>query len=136
MELVPEWVRVSDYSHWKQAFLLANQKADIICLPTNGSIRDWNASDARTFLKNNLRKPVFTCNDFMMPYSVFGYVNVVREQGEWIAQTTVDVLNGKSLKDIPVAKNTQKRAYYNPTLAKKVGFKPKADLLETCRKSE
>jgi len=134
--LEPEWITVSDYNHWKQAYLLANQKADVIYLPTNGTIRDWNATDARNFVKKNLRKPSFTCNDFMMPYAMFGYVNVPREQGEWIAQTALDILNGKSPKDIPVAKNAQKRAYWNPTLSKKAGFKPKADLLEICRKSE
>jgi ABC-type uncharacterized transport system substrate-binding protein len=72
----------------------------------------------------------------MMPYAMYGCANVPREQGEWIAQAALDILNGKSPKDIPVAKNVQRRAFLNPTLAKKAGFKPKADLLEICRKSE
>ena len=69
----PEYFLADNFEDWKKMFVMANDEADIIYLPTNGAIKDWNESMAIKFVKENIRKPVFTCDDFMMDYCVFGF---------------------------------------------------------------
>jgi ABC-type uncharacterized transport system substrate-binding protein len=123
-----------DYAAWKRHFLAAQRQADLIYLPTNGAIKGWDDAEARSFIQRHIRRPVITCDDFMMPYAVFGLTKVAREQGEWAAQTALKILNGKKPVEIPLAKNRQSKAWINPTLAAKVGFKPKAELLRQCER--
>lgn len=123
-----------DYSAWKHLFLVAQRQADLIYLPTNGAIKGWDDAEARSFIQRHIRRPIITCDDFMMPYAVFGLTKVAREQGEWAAQTALKILNGKKPVEIPLAKNRQSKAWINPTLAAKVGFKPDAELLRQCER--
>lgn len=123
-----------DYPSWKQHFLAAQQQADLIYLPTNGAIKGWNDAEARAFVRKNMRRPVLTCDDFMMPYAVFGLTKVAREQGEWAARTALAILAGKAPQAIAVTQNQQTQAWLNRTLAARIRFKPAAALLAACKK--
>ncbi len=123
-----------DYAAWKRYFLAAQAAADLIYLPTNGAIKGWDEAAARAFLKRHIRKPIITCDDFMMPYAVFGLTKVAREQGEWAARTTLEILGGKQPSAIAVTKNQQTKAWLNRTLARRIEFKPDAALLAACEK--
>jgi ABC-type uncharacterized transport system substrate-binding protein len=80
--------------------------------------------------------PVFTCDDFMMVYAVFGLTKIAKEQGEWAARTALQILDGQSPAQIPVTRNTQTAAWINPLLAESAGFHPGVDLLARCRRVE
>lgn len=121
---------VKDFSEWRAAFITANQTSDIIYLPTNGAVQGWNKVVSIEFVKRTIRVPVITCDDFMMPYCVYGLTKVAKEQGEWAANTAIKILNGVSPELIPVVKNKESRSYYNADLAARVGFKPGKKLLE------
>jgi ABC-type uncharacterized transport system substrate-binding protein len=125
---------VDNYQQWKKEFIAANESADIIYLPTNGAVKEWNDAEARAFVKEHIRIPVFTCDDFMMPYTVFGLTKVSEEQGQWAANAVMKILNGVSPKDIAVTENKQTKAYLNSILADKVGFRPEAELLKRCER--
>jgi ABC-type uncharacterized transport system substrate-binding protein len=120
---------VNTFDDWKLAFKKANEQADLIYLPTNGAIKGWKIDEAKLFVARNIKKPVVTCDDFMMPYCVYGLTKVAKEQGLWAAQTALEILNGKDPASIPLAKNTQSKSLVNLSLAGKVGFSPKPDLL-------
>jgi ABC-type uncharacterized transport system substrate-binding protein len=81
-----------------------------------------------------MRRPVLTCDDFMMPYAVFGLTKVAREQGEWAARTALAILAGKAPQEIAVTQNQQTQAWLNRTLAARIRFKPAAALLAACKK--
>lgn len=121
---VPHFVLVSTYEEWKQEFARAQRDADVVYLPTNGAIRNWDAPAARQWVSSHIRKPVITCDDFMMPYCALGITKVPREQGEWAARTALRILNGESPARIPVETNHQTRCYWNPALAAKTGLRP------------
>jgi ABC-type uncharacterized transport system substrate-binding protein len=127
---------VDTYDEWKMHFLKANAEADVIFLPTKGAIKDWDPADAQAFVRKHVQVPVFTCDDFLMKYAVFGLTNVSREQGQWAARAALRILRGKSPARIPVMQNEQTIAYVNTTLADKIGFEPDAELLERCRRVE
>lgn len=114
-------------------FAKANETADLIFLPTNGAIKDWNDEHARRFVQTQMVVPVFTCDDFMMPYATFGLTKVAKEQGRWAAKAALEVIRGRSPHSIPVARNTQTVAFFNAGLAKKIGFRPAAHLLDRYR---
>jgi len=92
-------------------------------LPTNGAVQGWDAEAAVEWVRRNIRKPVVTCDDFMMPYAAFGLTKIGREQGEWAARSALAILRGKRPDAIPVAANQQTRCFLNPDLAGRVGFR-------------
>jgi ABC-type uncharacterized transport system substrate-binding protein len=126
------FVLVKDYETWKKEFIRANQEDDIVFIPTNGAVAGWENEDARAFVRQAIRKPVISCDDFMMPFAVYGLTKVAREQGEWAAETALSILTGKEVSDIPVTRNTRTKAFFNPGLAAAIGFEPKHDFLAAC----
>jgi ABC-type uncharacterized transport system substrate-binding protein len=133
MGLHTEYLLVDDYTAWRQKFKEANQKADLIYLPTNGGIKGWQADNAVQFIAAHIRKPVITCDDFMMKYAVIGLTKVTGEQGEWAGKTALDILNGKPVGQIELAKNTRTQAWYNPYLAQKINFSPDSVFIQSSK---
>lgn len=124
----------NDFESWKQFFINANETADIIYLPTNGAINNWDEKEAKIFVEQNLKIPVVTCDDFMMPYAVFGLTKVAREQGEWIAEKALEILSGKNPIEIPIAKNEKFNAWLNKKLANKIHFNLRDEIINSCNK--
>jgi ABC-type uncharacterized transport system substrate-binding protein len=122
------YVMVKDYAAWKREFQRLQEAVDILYLPTQGAVADWNATDARGFVRTHTRKPSIATDDFMMPYAVFGLAKTAVEQGEWAARTALEVLAGKKPSDIPVVRNRRRIAYLNASLAAAIGFVPGPEL--------
>ncbi|MEK7752047.1 MAG: ABC transporter substrate binding protein [Acidobacteriota bacterium] len=122
LRLEPTYALVRGFADWKRAFVAGQEEADVMYLPTNGAVQGWNAEAAMEWVRRNIRKPVVTCDDFMMPYAAFGLTKVAREQGEWAAQSALAILRGKRPDAIPVAANQQTRCFFNPDLAGRIGF--------------
>jgi len=123
-------VLVDNFNQWKRAFLTANANDDAIFLPTNGAIQGWDDAEAADFVFRNIKKPVFTCDDFMMRFCVFGLTKVASEQGEWAAQTALRILNGEAPGSIPSVTNVRIRALWNAALAERIRFRPSGALRE------
>ena len=130
--LSTDYCTVDTYEQWKQQFLLANRTADLIFLPTHGAIREWKGPEAMAFVREHIRVPVFTCDEFMMDYAVFGQTKVAEEQGRWAAAAAVKILKGTSPGQIPVTRNRETRIYLNRDLAARIDFRPNASLTDRC----
>jgi len=74
---------VDDFNSWKAAFEEGNRSHDIIYLQTQGAIKGWDHAEALRFIDQHINVPLVTCEDHMMPYSIFGMTQVSREQGTW-----------------------------------------------------
>ncbi len=122
----------NDFESWERMFLEASQNADLIYMPTNGAIKGWNDSEAKNIIEENLKVPVVTCDDFMMPYAVFGLTKVAREQGEWAAQTALEIIRGKSPSEIPYTANKQTRAWLNTSFANQIKFRMSEGMKSQC----
>ncbi len=120
----PTYFLTDKFSEWKEMFIKANAEADIIYLPTNGSIKGWDQQEAITFIQEFIKKPIFTCDDFMMDYCVFGFTKVAKEQGVWAAETAKQILNGVPPSKIPVTQNRLTNTWFNSDLALTISFKP------------
>ena len=125
----PTYALVDNYSDWKKAFKKANHDADLIFFVTNGAIKNWNEVDARIFIAKAIKKPVFTADDFMMDYAVFGFTKVAKEQGIWAAEKALEICSGVSSKEIELTRNRQAKTYINPFLAEKIDFVKPADMI-------
>lgn len=122
-ELEPCYFLVNDFNEWCENLVWLNEDFDIIYLPTNGAIKNWDSVMAKKVVYENIKKPVITCDDFMMPYCVFGLTKVAEEQAVIALRMMTDILDGeKSPKDIPVEKNKQGKAWLNTKLAGKILF--------------
>lgn len=120
---------VNDFQEWKNVFEKANENFDIIYLPTNGAIKGWNRDEAIEFVKQHIKVPVVTTEDFMMPYVVFGLTKVAKEQGIWVAETAKKIIAGSSVSDFPVTRNRQSTYWINSMLAERIGFEPDSTLV-------
>ncbi|MCC5931527.1 MAG: hypothetical protein JJU28_19935 [Cyclobacteriaceae bacterium] len=124
MSLEPEYVMAKDFKEWKMAFKDAQEHFDLIYLPTNGAIKGWEEEKAINFVREHIQKPVFTCDDFMMPYAVFGLTKIAKEQGQWAAETSLNVLKGQNVSEISLTKNSLVKRWFNESLAQQIRFMP------------
>ena len=124
----PNYQMVDDFEQWMKSFIMLNDSCDLIYLPTNGAISGWDKKKAIEFIKKEIKKPIFTCDDFMMDYAVFGMTKVIEEQGKWVSQTCIEVLNGKKISSIENTQNKESKFYWNPEFANIIGFSLPASL--------
>ena len=128
LELTQELV--DDFASWKSAFREANESYDIIYLQTRGAIMGWDHDESLNHMDQFLRIPVVTCEEFMMPYAVFGLTQFSEEQGMIAAEKAKTILKGTSPADIPISRNRMSKAWINSRWAEKIKFEPDKALLE------
>lgn len=129
-----EYLLADNFDQWKEMFLKANKEADLIYMPTNGAIKNWDQNIAIKLIEENLKVPSITCDDFMMPYVVFGLTKVAKEQGTWAAKTAIEILNGKKPSEIPYSKNQQSKAWINEKFSSLINFSMVKSLENDCTK--
>ncbi|NND08792.1 MAG: hypothetical protein HKN87_20655 [Saprospiraceae bacterium] len=120
---------VHDFEDWKSAFIEGNANFDVMYLQTRGAIKNWDHEEALKIIDQHIRIPLFTCEDFMMTYAVFGLTQVSKEQGMWAAETAKEILKGTGPEEIPISKNQMSTVWINTRLAEKIDFTPDEALL-------
>ena len=121
MEVTQELV--DDFESWKSVFSEANESYDIIYLQTRGAVRGWDHDEAIKHINQHIKIPLVTCEDFMMPYAVFGLTQLSEEQGMLAADKAKAILKGANPSDIPISKNNLSKVWINNKLAEKINFK-------------
>ncbi len=124
---------VDDFEGWKSVFIDGNENFDVIYLQTRGAIKNWDHDEALRIIDQHIKVPLVTCEDFMMPYAVFGLTQVSKEQGMWAAETAKRILQGTNPTDIPISKNKMTTVWINTRLAEKINFNPDEALLNNAR---
>ncbi len=118
----PEYALVSGFEEWKTRFAEAQGRFDALYLPTSGAIRNWDARQARIWVRRHTRVPSFTCDEFMIDYVSFGVVKIAHEQGEWAATAARRILQGEGPSAIPLAENSRFRCVWNEAVAELAGL--------------
>jgi ABC-type uncharacterized transport system substrate-binding protein len=113
-------VHVKTFEEWKKAFIDLQGKVDMIVLENNAGIQGWNEEEAKKFVRAQTKIPTGCIHDFMAEYCLVGYTKIGEEQGEWAAGAALQILSGKSPKDIPVVMNQKGQLYANLAVAKKL----------------
>lgn len=123
MGLEVNYIMAKDFEEWQTAFNQSQTEGNVVFMPTNGGIKNWDDSKAEEHVNQNLTVPVFSCDDFMVKYGVFGLTKVAAEQGEYVAKMAMEILEGnKAIVDIPIVENNQTECFINTPLANKIHF--------------
>ena len=107
---------VDDFESWKSAFIKGNDSADMVYLQTH--------------IEKYIKVPLVTCEEFMMPFAVFGLTQLSEEQGMKAADMAKQIINGTDPADILVTRNTWTKVWLNNHLANRIGFVPDDTLRE------
>jgi ABC-type uncharacterized transport system substrate-binding protein len=99
-----EGILVSSASEWKVQYRAA-QDVDFIVMGSYSGISDWNKAEMAAFAVEHARKLTVTSHDWMMPFSTIGFTKIPQEQGEWAALAAIEILKGKSPREIPIVAN-------------------------------
>ncbi len=99
-----EGILVSDAGEWKSRYLAA-QNADFIVMGSYSGISNWDKTELAAFAVEHARKLTVTSHEWMMPFSTIGFTKIPQEHGEWAAQTAIEILKGKSPREIPIVAN-------------------------------
>lgn len=113
---------VNDGEAWQSAFKEA-EEADFIILGSSAGIHDWDEKTMMSFVREHARKLILTNNDWMLPFSMLGFVKIPQEQGEWAAKTAIAIHKGIPIQRIPVVANRKWEIYENTLLMKLAGVK-------------
>ncbi|MHC4927405.1 MAG: ABC transporter substrate-binding protein, partial [Planctomycetota bacterium] len=125
-----ETVFLKTFEDWKREYLRLQNDVDILIWANNAGIADWDDDLAQTFVLENTRIPTGSISPWMTPFVLISLTQVPQEQGQWAAKAVLDILNGKSPKDIPLAANKQGKMFLNMALARKLGIKFPLELIE------
>lgn len=123
---------VTNYTEWKKQFIKLQKEVDMLVL---GSVRALNTEghslkSISDFVINQIKIPTAAYDSFMKDISLITLSTIPEEQGVWAAEKAIEILNGKSLRQIPIIKNKKAKIFLNMKLAKKLNIKFPIELIE------
>ena len=124
----------TSYDDWKKGFVELQGKVDMLIIDSDGGLYKEHEADMRAFVAANTKKPTGSCYDFMADYAVLTYAKSAEEQGDWSANAALQILDGVSPKDIPLAKNKEGSVIFNAKLAKSSGTELPYEVIESAAK--
>ncbi len=113
---------VKNFTEWQFQYDLLQNEADIILIGNSASIPDWDADQAMKLVNEITRVPTGNWDESMTQFNLVTFATFPEEQGEWAANTALEILSGVSPFDIPLVTNKIARVYLNMALAKKLGI--------------
>lgn len=108
---------VTTYEEFKAKFIEVQDEVDILFVANNAGIDQWNHSEVEQFILENTKIPTGTINPWMAPYTLIALAKSPEEQGEWSAQTALDILDGTPVSEIPVVENKREVLILNLDIA-------------------
>lgn len=114
---------VTSLAAWKDAFLRAQKEVDMLMILGVGALPDWNLADATHFVEEKSEIPTGTDFEWLTAVSLIGVVKSPQEQGRWVGQATLRILEGVQPSDIPVSHNRDGALFFNERIARRLGIK-------------
>ena len=126
---------VKTLEDWKKEFIQMQDQVDILVL---GSIRALDTKEAsmeeiERFILTNTRIPTAAYDAFMQNIVLVTLSTIPEEQGEWAAEKALEILDGKSPRDIPLVTNKKANMFLNMRLARILGIKFPMEMIEMSR---
>lgn len=126
----------ADFADWKKGFVELQKQVDILLVGNTAGLPGWDGAEAEAeaFVVKNTKIPSGSIEEHMAAYSLIGFVKIPEEQGYYAATTALEILNGKSPKDIPIVTNKDGKLYVNLKIAKNVGVEIPFEILGSASK--
>jgi len=113
---------VGSHSAWKEAFLRAQKEVDMLMILGVGAVPDWDLADAARLAEERSEIPSGTDFEWLTAVSLIGVVKSPQEQGRWVGQATLRILDGVQPSDIPVSHNREGALFFNERIARRLGI--------------
>lgn len=124
-------VHLSDLLLPGKKFLELQDKSDMMILVSHVGIPNWNKDMMMQFIHENTIIPTGTTTKLMRNYVMVTFARIPEEQGVWVGEKAVELLNGKELSNINVSKNKAFVRFVNQSLFKKLDIKISPSLLDS-----
>ena len=124
---------VNTAEQWKKAFLMLQNKVDVVIIENSMSISGWEPEDMHDFVMHNTRIPTGTVQPVMQPYVLIGFLQVPEEQGRYAAKTALRILDGELPQNISIVTNHQVMASVNLDIAEQLGIVFELDFLRNAK---
>ena len=118
------------FDGWKKEYLNLQDTVDIVMWFSPIGIIGWDQRQAEEFILEHTRVPSGAISEHVAPYALISNVMTAEEQGGWAANTALEVLNGRDISTIPIARNRMAKIVLNMPLAKKLKIKFPVELIE------
>ena len=120
-----------NFAELKEAFIELQSQVDALQLYDTYSVDGFNVEEMIDFAHKHTIIPTFGSSYTTILHTLLGTPKIGEEQGEWMANTALEVLKGKKIKDIPITKNKRAKIYLNLPIAKILGIKFPIELLDS-----
>lgn len=118
------------FESWKTNFLKLQDEVDILFITNPKGIEGWDDEKAQAFVYENTKIPTAATHVWIgRKFSLLAVTKIPQEQGQWAAKTALDILAGRAISDIPIAKNRQTKIIINKTLMEKLNIRFSPDLM-------
>ncbi len=114
---------VKSHAAWREAFLRAQKEVDMLMILGVGAVPDWNPADASRLAEEKSEVPSGTDFEWLTAVSLIGVVKSPQEQGRWVGQATLRILEGVQPSDIPLSYNRDGELFFNDRIARRLGIK-------------
>lgn len=124
---------VENYQQFESMFLEA-QEYDFVYIANYAGIDNWDSDSATKFIHQNSTKLILSTIDWMVPYSMLSFSQVIREQGEYSAQIAIEILNGAKPTDFQIISNRKWELFVNEELLSQVDIEIPSYLLRKAKR--
>ena len=122
-----------DYQGFKNIFLQAQDAVDMLFIGDCSGIKGWNAEDFRRFELKHAKIPIMARDVYMANVALFTLGKLPEEQGEWAAKTVLQILDGRPVDQIPMARNKKAELIVNMDIAEAMGVVVPISVLKTAK---
>jgi ABC-type uncharacterized transport system substrate-binding protein len=119
-QLTPYWVTNQD--EFKNAFIQAQEEVDILFMGNNAGSPSWDEAEMQKFILENTSIPTGSINDWMAHYSLLTLAKSANEQGQWAAQTALNIIDGTAVTDIEISENKKGNVIVNLEIADRLSI--------------
>lgn len=109
---------VKTFQEFKDQFLRAQNEVDMLIIYNYVGLKGWNDIEAENFIANNTKIPTGALLEFLKHLTVYTLGKSSKEQGEYAADTALQILEGKSPIDFALATSKKVQLTVNLKMAK------------------
>ena len=111
---------VKTCEEFKQSFIQLQQEVDILYVGNKEGLEGWDDAEGQQFMTEHIAVPTGSRSAWLIPYALITLAKRGDEHGEWAAQTALDIIDGKSISEIPITQNQKGELFLNLDMAEQL----------------
>ncbi len=120
----------TSFDEYKATFIQLQDEADILLLGNNGGSDRWSDAEAASLFLDYTRIPTGSVREWTASFALISLAKDRAEDGEFAAQTVLQILDGTPISEIPMTQNKRGNLILNLDIAEKLDIVFSADLIQ------